>query len=131
MDGRNDLRKITVRPSSSAAVALVLPTTLDCAAEGAVCTSDGKPLSSRLELTVPGPEPSNSAAQGAPTISGTAQVNETLTAGTSGITDANGLDNVSFTYQWIRVDTDSTETDIRWMPPAAPTPWWPRTRASP
>ena len=112
MDGRNDLRKITVRPSSSAAVALVLPTTLDCAAEGAVCTSDGKPLSSRLELTVPGPEPSNSAAQGAPTISGTAQVNETLTAGTSGITDANGLDNVSYTYQWIRVDTDSTETDI-------------------
>ncbi len=112
VDGRNDLRKFTVRPSSSAAVALVLPTTLDCAAEGAVCTSDGKPLSSRLELTVPGPEPSNSAAQGAPTISGTAQVNETLSAGTSGITDANGLDNVSYTYQWIRVDTDSTETDI-------------------
>ena len=112
VNGRNDLRKFTVRPSSSAAVALVLPTTLDCAAEGAVCTSDGKPLSSRLELTVPGPEPSNSAAQGAPTISGNAQVDETLTAGTSGITDANGLDNASFTYQWIRVNTDSTETDI-------------------
>ena len=37
---------------------------------------------------------------------------QTLSAGTSGITDANGLDNVSFAYQWIRVNTDSTETDI-------------------
>ena len=35
MDGRNDLRKITVRPSSRASVVLVLPTTSDCAAEGA------------------------------------------------------------------------------------------------
>ena len=26
--------------------------------------------------------------------------------------DADGLSNVSYTYQWIRVATDSTETDI-------------------
>ena len=79
---------------------------------------------------MPGPEPSNSAAQGAPTISGTAQVDETLTAGTSGITDANGMTNVSYTYQWIRVNTDSTETDISGATGGTHT-WWPWTRARP
>ena len=53
----------------------------------------------------------NSPATGAPTISGTAQVGETLTADTSGISDADGLTNVSFSYQWIRSD-GSTDTNI-------------------
>ncbi len=44
-------------------------------------------------------------ATGLPTISGMLQVGETLTAGTSGITDADGLTNVSFEYQWIRGDS--------------------------
>ena len=49
-----------------------------------------------------GPESvSNSPATGAPTIRGTAQVGETLTADISGIADADGLDNVSFSYQWL------------------------------
>ncbi len=43
----------------------------------------------------------NSPAAGAPTVSGTAQVGHTLTADTSGITDANGLTNVTFSYQWM------------------------------
>ena len=43
----------------------------------------------------------NSAATGAPIISGTVQVGETLTADTSGIEDADGLDNAAFTYQWL------------------------------
>ena len=47
----------------------------------------------------------NSPASGAPTISGTAQVGETLTADTSGITDANGLTDVAFSYQWLSGDT--------------------------
>ena len=47
----------------------------------------------------------NSPATGAPTISGTAQVGETLTADTSGIADADGLENVSFSYQWLAGDT--------------------------
>ena len=42
----------------------------------------------------------NSPATGAPAISGTAQVGETLTADTSGISDADGLDNVAYSYQW-------------------------------
>ena len=55
---------------------------------------------------------SNTAATGVPGITGTAQVGQTLTAVTSAIMDADGLSNVSYAYQWIRVATDSTETDI-------------------
>ena len=62
-------------------------------------------LSGGPELVVPGP-PSNSVATGAPTISGTAQVGETLTANTSGISDADGLAGAFFTYQWLADDAD-------------------------
>ena len=48
----------------------------------------------------------NSPATGAPTISGTAQVGETLTADTSGIADEDGLDNAVFTYQWLAGDAE-------------------------
>ena len=51
--------------------------------------------------------PSNTPAAGAPTISGTAQVGEELTADTLRITDANGLTNVSYEYQWISSDGSS------------------------
>ena len=50
--------------------------------------------------------PENSPATGAPTISGTAQVGETLTADTSGIADADGLANATFSYQWLADDAD-------------------------
>ena len=50
----------------------------------------------------------NSPATGAPTISGTAQVGQTLTANTSGIADADGLTNVSYSYQWL----SSRDTEI-------------------
>ena len=42
----------------------------------------------------------NTPATGQPTISGTAQVGETLTADTSGIADDDGLSNSVFSYQW-------------------------------
>ena len=42
----------------------------------------------------------NSLASGAPTISGTVQVGETLTANRSGIADADGLSKVQYEYQW-------------------------------
>ena len=66
---------------------------------------------------VPANEPTtqpecNRPATGSPGITGTAQVGGTLTVDTSGISDGNGVTNATFTYQWIRVDTDSTETDI-------------------
>ena len=50
--------------------------------------------------------PDNSPATGAPTISGTAQVGETLTANTSGVADADGLSNVQYEYQWLADDAD-------------------------
>ena len=46
----------------------------------------------------------NNPAAGDATVTGTAQVGETLTADTSGIADADGLTNVSYAYQWIRTD---------------------------
>ena len=48
----------------------------------------------------------NMPATGAPTITGTAQVGQTLTADTSGISDADGLTNVSYSYQWLADDTE-------------------------
>ena len=53
---------------------------------------------------------SNNPATGAPTISGTAQVGQTLTAGISGIADADGLSGETFTYQWVSGD-GTTDTD--------------------
>ena len=48
----------------------------------------------------------NTPATGAPAISGSVRVGEILTVDTSGIDDVDGLDNVSFSYQWLANDTD-------------------------
>ena len=62
----------------------------------------------------------NSPATGAPAISGTAQVGETLTANTSGISDEDGLDDVSFTYQWTGDGEDiAGATNATYTPVAA------------
>ena len=47
----------------------------------------------------------NVAATGQPTISGTAQVGEDLSASVSGISDGNGVANSTYSYQWLRADT--------------------------
>ena len=57
-------------------------------------------------LTLSSASQANTPATGAPNISGTAQVGQTLTAGMSGISDADGLTNVSYSYQWQADDTD-------------------------
>ena len=54
---------------------------------------------------------SNYPATGAPAITGTAQVGQTLTADTSGIADDDGLTNVSYGYQWVAND-GGTDADI-------------------
>ena len=53
----------------------------------------------------------NAAATGQPIISGTAQVRQTLTAGTSSIADDNGLTNATFSHQWLR-NSDDADTDV-------------------
>ena len=56
------------------------------------------------------PKP-NTPATGAPTISGTAQVGETLTAETGDIEDDDGLGDAVFSYQWIAND-ENGDVDI-------------------
>ncbi len=60
--------------------------------------------------------PTNNPATGAPTISGFAQVGNTLTAATSGISDADGLTSPTYSYQWIRVDGTTDKVTWHWAP---------------
>ena len=53
--GKNVRWEITVTPGSSAALAIALNATTDGTVQGAICTSDGRKLSSRIELTISGP----------------------------------------------------------------------------
>ena len=76
-----------------------------------VTASDGNGGSVSDEFDITVSAASNTLATGAPTITGTPQVGQTLTAVTTAIMDANGLTTVSYTYQWIRVD-GGTETNI-------------------
>ena len=108
--------RITVQPDSDADVGITLPITTNCNDDGAICASDSRMLSNRSELTVQGPPsessaPTNTPATGTPTIAGTAQVGQSLQASTSGIADDDGLTNVTFAHQWVRVD-GTNETDI-------------------
>ena len=57
------------------------------------------------------PQTANSSATGVPTVTGTAQVGETLSVDTSGIADADGLTNVSYSYRWVAND-EGTDADI-------------------
>ena len=112
VDDRRDLFEITVQPDSDDDVTITLPAGRECSVSGAICTK-GEPrrqLTNSPSATVAGPsddapEP-NTLATGAPAISGTPQVGEALSASTSGISDADGLDDARFAYQWIRADSD-------------------------
>ena len=56
-------------------------------------------------LSSSGQESANSPAQGVPGVDGLALPGETLTATTSGISDADGMTNAVFAYQWWRLST--------------------------
>ena len=53
--GSNIGWEIVVSPDSNGDVTITLPATTDCDAQGAICTEDGRMLSSPLEFTVSGP----------------------------------------------------------------------------
>ena len=53
----------------------------------------------------------NDPATGKPSISGAARVGQYLKAATTGITDVDGMTDVDFTYQWVRV-TGGSEANI-------------------
>ena len=107
--GENIRWTITLQPDGDDAVTVELPATASCSDDGAVCTASGKMLSNATSITVAGPvtqqpPPKNSPATGQPTIDGTAQVGQTLTADVSGISDSDGLTNAVYAYQWIAND---------------------------
>ncbi len=56
--------------------------------------------------------PDNRSATGAPVITGTAEVGQVLDVGVAGIEDEDGLYDVEYAYQWVRVDGTSNEEDI-------------------
>ena len=65
----------------------------------------------------------NAPAAGAPTVTGATRVGETLIAGTSGITDEDGLGRVGFSYQWVRQHA-AGEADIEGATVASYTLGW-------
>ena len=100
VDERSDLWEVRLTPESDAMVTVFLSPAADCDAAGAVCTPDGRMLSHGVGRAIVA-QPPNSAATGAPAITGTAQVGQTLTADTSAIADEDGLTNVVYSYQWM------------------------------
>ena len=111
MDGRHDLFEVRVEPNSGGDVTITLPAGRDCSVSGAICTAgkNQRLLSNSPTAKVAGA--ANTPATGAPTVSGTAQVGQTLTADITGIADADGRSGETVTYQWVSGD-GTTDTDI-------------------
>ena len=70
---------------------------------------DGGVIGRRSLVVEDNDEPENVAPTGAPVISGRAYADRTLLADTSGIGDADGLGNVDYEYQWMRIDGEAEE----------------------
>ncbi len=89
------------------------------------CISLITALTAVITITTRAPLSHAQDASGLPTITGTAQVGQSLTSDASAITDADGIpDDVVYGYQWIRVAQDSETpihdaTDSTYTPTAA------------
>ena len=83
--GSNLAWTITVEPSGDDAVTIALPETTDCAASGAICTDDDRPLSHSLSATVDAPsaDPSLSVADASANEGDTLTFTVSLSAATS------------------------------------------------
>ena len=106
--GDNSSEAVTVTPDGDGAVVVrIVSIELDAVPvrQRGISPSRGAPVG------VSDSDADNTSAEGVPTISGTTQVGQTLIASTSGITDADGLTNVQFSYQWVRND-GTTDHDI-------------------
>ena len=114
--------RVTVRPETRGNIVITVPggycSTLfdsdrfDEFVPGAPCAAGDRTLSNQPTATISGPESpqsqvaANSPAQGTPSIVGTPEVGQTLSVDTTAITDHDGLDNVTFTHQWLADDTE-------------------------
>ncbi|MGG5817819.1 tandem-95 repeat protein [Falsiroseomonas sp. HW251] len=80
-----------------------------------IVISDGKGGTTEQRVFV-GITPMNDAPTGQPTISGTPKVGQTLTVGTAGLTDADGLGSMTYAWQvqdgalWTTIGTGATHT---------------------
>ena len=68
--------------------------------------SAGQTKTTTIALLDSGDTSENTPATGSPVISGTAQAGQTLTASVSGISDPDGIDTDTLTYQWIAGGTN-------------------------
>ena len=93
---------VSVTPDARVPITVEIEAGLDCELPDAVCAADGRRLFTSMVLTVQ-PRP-NTPATGAPTISGTPEVGQTLTVDTAGISDADGMTAATLSYQWLSYD---------------------------
>ena len=126
LDRRTGRWAVTIRPDGVGDIVITLPKDRYCVADlydsirqddlvpGGPCAAGNRPLTNEPTATVPGPPPmqqeatENTQAEGAPRIQGDPDVGETLSADTTGITDADGLEGATFSYQWL---ADEAEID--------------------
>ena len=94
--------EVSVTPQARDTITITIEADLDCGLQGAICTADGRRLFNRMELKLE--LVADHAPMGAPTISGTVAVGQTLTVDTTGITDPNGMTHSTFSYQWTSND---------------------------
>ena len=108
--GEGRIWDVSVTPDSRDAISILIEPDLGCEMSGAICAADGRRLFNRMELRVP--MRPNNPAKGKPTISGTVEAGETLTADTSAIADGDGMTGAAFSYQWVSYD-GTIETEIQ------------------
>ena len=115
MERDTRLWEVAIAPETTGDIVIRLPGGRDCLREaGAPCAMGGRRLSNTVEVTISGPDSPttlNTPATGQPLIAGDAVLEGVLTADVSAITDEDGLSNVTFSYQWIRVE-GGVETEI-------------------
>ena len=124
LDRRTGRWAVTVQPDGGGDIVITLPKDRYCVADlddsirqddlvpGAPCAAGNRPLTNEPTATVPGPPPmqhdatENTQAEGAPRIQGDPDVGETLSADTTSISDADGLEGATFGYQWLSGDAE-------------------------
>ena len=109
-DAATDNRKATIRSGSTTTYVIAgLTNGLEYTVR-VIATKTGVPEGIPSDEVKGTPVFSNIAPTGQPAISGVPEVGQTLTVSVSGIVDGDGLSNVDYAYQWVRVDgADETE----------------------
>ena len=122
-DRRTDKFIVHVRPDTQGDIVIVLPGHRAChgivgsyrevpdPVAGAPCAVGSRVLTNEPTVTIPGPSSpaqqqvvENTPAEGEPRIDGSPELGQTLSADTTSIADADGLENAVFQYQWLAED---------------------------